>query len=93
MARFDRRFPGEGLTGGEGWIGENGEEVEAVLWMLLGREMRAGGGRSTASGGRWSSEHGGGVAPVGFGRGDVVWELREGEAVLARGSERAEERR
>ena len=61
--------------------------------MPLGHEMRAGGGRSTASGGRWSSEHGGGVAPVGFGRGEVAWELREGEAVLARGSERAEERR
>ena len=89
----DRPNPGEGLTGGEGWVGENGEEVEAVLGMLLGREMRAGGGRSTASGGRWSSEHGGGVAPVGFGRGEMVWELREGEAVLARGPERAEERR
>ena len=63
----DRPNPGEGLTGGEGWVGENEEEVEAVLWMLLGREMRAGGGRSTASGGHWSSEHGSGVVPVGFG--------------------------
>jgi len=35
--------------------------------MLWGREMRAGVGRSTASGGRWSSGHGGGVAPVGLG--------------------------
>ena len=61
--------------------------------MRLGREMRARIGRSMASGERWSSEHGGGVAPVGFGRGEMVWELREGEAVLARGSERAEERR
>ena len=61
--------------------------------MRLGREKRAGRGRSTASGGRWSSDHGDGVAPVGFGRGEMVWELREGEAVLARGSERAEERR
>ena len=93
MAAVDRPNPGEGLTGGEGWVGENGEEVEAVLGMRLGREMRARIGRSTASGGRWSSEHGGGVAPVGFGRGEMVWELREGEAVLARGSERAEERR
>ena len=33
------------------------------------------------------------VSPVRFGRGEMVWELREGEAVLARGSERAEERR
>ena len=38
--------------------------------MLLGREMRAGGGRSTTSGGRWSSEHGGGVVPMGVGRGE-----------------------
>ena len=61
--------------------------------MCLGREMRARIGQSTASGGRWSSEHGGGVAPVRVRRGDVVWELCEGEAVLVRGSERAEERR
>ena len=32
-------------------------------------------------------------APVRIGRGEVAWELRGGEAVLARGSERAEERR
>ena len=32
-------------------------------------------------------------APARIGRGEVAWELREGEAVLARGSERAEERR
>ena len=37
--------------------------------------------------------YGGGVAPVRVGRGDLVWELREGETVLARGLERAEERR
>ena len=48
--------------------------------MLLGREMRAGGGRSTASGGRWSSEHGGGVVPVGFGRGEGAGKLRKDEA-------------
>ena len=73
---FDRLFPGEGLTGGEVWVGENGEEVEAKLWLLLGRKMRVGGGRSTASGGRWSSQHGGGVVPVGFGRGEVAGKLR-----------------
>jgi hypothetical protein len=61
--------------------------------MRLGREIRARIGRSTVSGGRWSSEHGDGVSPVRFGRGDGVWELREGEVVLARVSERAEERR
>jgi len=32
-------------------------------------------------------------APVRIGRGKTVWELREGEEALARGSERAEERR
>ena len=71
-AGFDRPFPGEGLTGGEVGVGGNGVEVDAVLWRLLGREMRVGGGRSTASGGRWSSEHGGGVAPVRFGRWEAV---------------------
>ena len=58
--------------------------------MLWGREMRAGGGRSTESGGRWSSEHGGGVAPVGFGRGKRAGELREVEARLKEGSARAD---
>ena len=50
-ARFDRPFPGEGLTGGEGkqeW-GLKGSKVH--LWVL-GIEARAvGGGVSTASGG------------------------------------------
>src|SRR6185312_7252543 len=32
------------------------------------------------------SEHGGGVAPVRFGRGEVAWELREVEAVLRVGA-------
>ena len=76
MAAVDRPFPGEGLTGGEVWVGGNGVEVDAVLWRLLGREMRAGGGRSTASGGLRGSEHGGGVAPVEFGRGEAVEERR-----------------
>ena len=76
MARFDRPFPGERLTGGEVWVGGNGVEVDAVLWRLLGREMRAGGGRSTASDGLRGSEHGGGAAPVGFGRGEAVEERR-----------------
>jgi len=61
-----------------------------MLWRLLGREMMAGGVRSTASGGRWRSEHGGGVAPVGFGRGKRAGELREVEARLKEGSARAD---
>ena len=32
------------------------------------------------------SEHGGGVAPVGFGRGEMAWELREDEARLKVGA-------
>ena len=76
MARFDRPFPGERLTGGEVWVGGNGVEVDAVLWRLLGREMRVGRGQSTVSGGRWSSEHGGGVTPVGFGRREAAGKLR-----------------
>ena len=40
-----------------------------------------------------AEESDGEVVPARFGRGEMVWELREGEAVLSRGSERAEERR
>ena len=36
-------------------------------WVPLVREEVAGGGGSAASGGCWSSEHGGGVNPVGSG--------------------------
>ena len=67
---------------------------------MLGIEARVvGDGVSMASGGL--TEQGGSVAeatdgegaPVRVGRGEAVGELCEGEAVLARGSERAEERR
>ena len=58
--------------------------------MLWGREMRAGVGRSTASGGQWSSGHGGGVAPVGLGRGKRAGQLREVKARLKKGSARAD---
>ena len=61
-----------------------------MLWRLLGREMMAGGVRSTAGGGQWSSEHGGGVAPVGLGRGKRAGQLREVEARLKEGSARAD---
>ena len=70
-------------AGGESGGAWEVKETKAHLWVALELERRAGDGGSTASG----------VAPVGFGRGEVAWELREGEAVLARGSERAEERR
>ena len=41
-------------------------------WVPLVREEVAGGGGSAASGGCWSSEHGGGVALVGFGRRETI---------------------
>ena len=73
-AGFDRPFPGEVLTGGEGWVGGNGVEVDAHL-LVLGIEARVvGDGVSTVSGGLRCSEHGGGVVPVGFGRGEAVEE-------------------
>jgi hypothetical protein len=50
-ARFDRRFPGEGLTGGEGGGVREPHGFKAHLWVL-GIEARAvGEGVSTASGG------------------------------------------
>ena len=49
---------------------------KAHLWVL-GIEARVvGDGVSTVSGGLRGSEHGGGVAPVGFGRGKRARELR-----------------
>ena len=76
MARFDRPFPGEGVTGGEGKQEWGLKGSKAHLWVL-GIEARVvGDGVSTVSGGLRGSEHGGGVAPVRFGRGEVAWELR-----------------
>ena len=61
-AGFDRPIPGEGLTGGEVWVGGNGVEVDAYL-LVLGIEARVvGDGVSMVSGGLRCSEHGGGVA-------------------------------
>ena len=41
-------------------------------WVPLVREEVAGGGGSAASGGCWSSEHSGGVAPMGSGRREAI---------------------
>ena len=41
-------------------------------WVPLVGEEVAGGGGSAASGGCWSSEHSGGVAPVGSGRREAI---------------------
>ena len=50
-----------------------------------------GDGRSTADRETAAEANGGGGAPVRIGRGEVVGELRGLTAVLARGSERAED--
>ena len=74
--RFDRPFPGEGLTGGEVGGVREPHGFKAHLWVL-GIEARVvGDGVSTVSGGLRCSEHGGGVAPVGFGRGEAVEKRR-----------------
>jgi hypothetical protein len=65
--------------------------TRAHLRVVLGRGEGLGGGGSTEQGWSAAEENGGGGAPVRIGRGEVVWELREATAVLARGSERAEE--
>ena len=33
-------FPGEGLAGGEGKVGENGEGLESYLWVAVARRER-----------------------------------------------------
>ena len=70
--RLRRPLPTARLVGGEGDPREHEEEDEADLWVPLVREEVAGGGGSAASGGCWSSEHGGGVAPVGSGRREAI---------------------
>ena len=75
-AGFDRLLPSPRRTGGEGWVGGNGLEVDAHL-LVLGIEARVvGDGVLTVSGGLRGSEHDGGVITVGFGRGEAVEERR-----------------
>ena len=66
-AGFDRSFPGEGLTGGEGWVGGNGVEVDAHL-LVLGIEAGVV-GKVGVDGERRLAElgYGGGVTPVALG--------------------------
>ena len=60
-----------GVAGGEARVEElNGFKPHP--WVPLVREDVAGGGGSAASGGCWSSEHGGGVNPVGSGRREAI---------------------
>ena len=77
MARVERRgsFTRSGRTSGWAWEAEG---------MVRARS-------STASSGCWSSGNGGEVAPVGIGRGGVVYELREVEAELIVGYAWADE--
>ena len=67
--------------------------VKAHPRVVLGCGEGLGGGGSTEQGGSAAEATDGEGAPVRVGRGEAVGELCEGEAVLARGSERAEERR
>ena len=71
-AGFDRLEPGEGVVGGEGGVGENGEQAKADLLVYLARRERVGGGRSAAEGTR---RRGAPVALGGEGRvGEHRWE-------------------
>ena len=63
-------------VGGEGGVGEKDQQANADLWTALELERRAGDEVSMVSGGLRGSEHGGGVVPVGFGRGEAVEERR-----------------
>ena len=42
---FDRLEPGEGVVGGEGGVGANGEQAKADLLVYLARRERVGGGQ------------------------------------------------
>ena len=62
-----RPLPGPRLTGGEGWVGGNEEEVDAHL-LVLGIEARVV-GKVGVDGERWLAElaYGGGVTLVALG--------------------------
>ena len=47
-----RRFPARRVTGGKGKVGENDEELESYLWVVVGGAEVVGAGLSTARGGR-----------------------------------------
>ena len=52
-----RRFPARRVTGGEGKVGENDEELESYLWVVVGGAEVVRSGGSTERGGRrrvWS---------------------------------------
>ena len=84
-AGFDRLFPGEGITGGEGKQEWGLKGSKAHHRVVLGCGERLGGGGSMEQGGSAAEKNGGGGAPVRTGLGEMVWELREGEADLVAG--------
>ena len=52
-----RRFPARRVTGGEGKVGENDEELESYLWVVVGGAEVVRSGGSTERGGQrrvWS---------------------------------------
>jgi len=52
-----RRFPARRVTGGEGKVGGNDEELESYLWVVVGGAEVVRSGGSTERGGRrrvWS---------------------------------------
>ena len=49
MARW---FPARRVAGGEGQVGEKGEELKSYLWVAVARRERVGGGGSAERGGR-----------------------------------------
>ena len=79
-AGFDRLEPGEGVVGGEGGVGANGEQAKADLLVYLARRERVGGGRSAVDSETAVEALIGGGVPVGIGRGGVAHELRRSEA-------------
>ena len=75
-ARFDRPFPGEGLTGGEGGVVWELHGFKAHHRVVLGCGEGLGGSGSTEQGGSAAEANDGEGAPVRIGRGEAVWELR-----------------
>ena len=81
-AGFDRLFPGEGLTGGEGGGVWEFHWFQAHLRVVLGCGEGLGGSGSTEQGGSAAEENDGGGAPVRIGRGEVVGKVCEGDTEM-----------
>ena len=75
-AGFDRLEPGEGVVGGEGGVGANGEQAKADLLVYLARRERVGGGRSAVDSEMAAEALVGGGTPVALGGEGRVGEHR-----------------